>query len=66
MKLNLFLKIATGIFIVPAAIILHLMWPWWENKNTKLWKRAIVAPFVIPAWVMLYLVSAWYEEIYKV
>lgn len=59
MDWNLVLKIATGIIIVPLAILGHLIWPWWVQSQlpVKIMSSIVVLPIIGLAAVL----TPWWE-----
>ncbi len=53
------LKIVSGIFVVPLAIIARQVWPWWERTPIAL--RIISGIFILPFVGIAALLSNWWN-----
>lgn len=60
MDFHTIIKIVTGIFVVPFAIISNHIWPWWIQ--TSLVKKILSAPFVLPIVGITFAVSFWWND----
>jgi len=54
------IKVATGIIVVPLAIIVHGVWPWWER--TPLPVKIISGIVVLPLVGLVALLSNWWSS----
>jgi hypothetical protein len=61
MDLHNVIKIATGSIVVPLAVILNKLWPWW-TKQESLPLKIITGLFVLPfTGIVATLVHFWNE-----
>ncbi|MBP9759810.1 MAG: hypothetical protein KBD24_00385 [Candidatus Pacebacteria bacterium] len=61
MNWNLVLKVATGLFIIPIAVVATAIWPWWQSA--PLFLRFLTSVFVLPIVALAYLTSFWWNNL---
>lgn len=53
-------KVATGLFIVPIALIANKAWPWWEKASLPM--KILTGPIVLPLAGIAYATSFWWND----
>ena len=58
--LHMILKIVTGIFVVPIAMLAQVLWPWWERQALPV--KILSGIVVLPIAGIAYATSFWWNE----
>lgn len=61
MDWNIILKIATGLIIVPLAIMVHQAWPRWTNASLPV--RILSGPIILPLAGLAAILTPWWESV---
>jgi hypothetical protein len=60
MDWHIFIKVATGVLIVPIAISAHKAWPWWTTQKS-IPVKVVSGVFILPLVGVAAVVTPWWD-----
>jgi hypothetical protein len=60
MNWHLIFKIASGIVVVPVALLSNKLYPWWEQSSLPV--KILTGPIILPLAGIAYATSFWWNE----